>query len=190
MSELKSYRRKLPHIQIDNAVYFVTFNLVGAMPKNVLIKLKDQTNQKLKQKNDSVEEKDFSNSTGMSKNWLKEKVIANIVEDSMLFLDNKDYNLICYCVMSNHVHVIIYNLRKPLNEIMHSIKSFTANKCNLVLNRKGRFWQREYFDRIIRNTIDLEQKISYVLNNPVKAGIVEKWSDFEYVYCHPEFLVD
>ena len=51
---------------------------------------------------------------------------------------------------------------------MHSLKSYTANECNKVLNRSGTFWQREYFDRIVRNRNDLTKKSYELLNNDQK----------------------
>lgn len=71
---------------------------------------------------------------------------------------------------------------------MHSLKSYTANKCNKTLERNGSFWQREYFDRLIRDQNDLAQKVKYVLNNPVKAGLVERWNEYPFSYCHPDFI--
>lgn len=71
---------------------------------------------------------------------------------------------------------------------MNSIKSYTANECNQVLNRSGAFWQREYFDRIVRDRNDLARKISYVINNPVKVGLVDFWEDYPFTYCHSSFL--
>ena len=92
--------------------------------------------------------------------------------------------------MSNHVHFIAYKLTKPLNIIMHSLKSYTANQCNDALKRQGRFWQREYFDRIVRDRNDLAKKIEYTINNPVKAGIVNHWKEYSFTYCRSEFIED
>jgi len=73
--------------------------------------------------------------------------------------------------MPNHVHVI---LRLPedaeLGKILHSWKSFTAKEANHVLGRTGPFWQREYYDHLVRDG-KLERFIRYVVQNPVKAGL-------------------
>jgi hypothetical protein len=44
-----------------------------------------------------------------------------------------------------------------------------------MLKRSGPFWQREYYDRLLRNANELERAIDYVMNNPCKAGLGE-WS--------------
>jgi REP element-mobilizing transposase RayT len=58
-----------------------------------------------------------------------------------------------------------------MSTIVHSWKSFTAQECNKVLGRTGRFWQREPFDRYIRNERHFRNALTYIENNPVKAGL-------------------
>jgi hypothetical protein len=61
---------------------------------------------------------------------------------------------------------------------MHSIKSYTSNEANKILNRKGKsFWTHESFDHYSRNKEETKKIISYVLNNPVKAGLVNNPKD-------------
>jgi hypothetical protein len=61
---------------------------------------------------------------------------------------------------------------------MHSLKSYTATKSNRLLNRSGQFWQHESYDHIVRDRKELIGFREYVLNNPVKVGLVvsaEQW---------------
>jgi len=69
---------------------------------------------------------------------------------------------------------------------MHSVKSYTANQANAVLRRQGSFWEHENFDRAIRDEEEWLRTIGYVLNNPVKAGLVGDWQDWPHSYCRPE----
>jgi hypothetical protein len=63
-----------------------------------------------------------------------------------------------------------------LSKVMHSLKSFTAKRINSVLKRSGSIWQREYYDRLIRDSNELSRAISYVVRNPEKAGLSNwKW---------------
>jgi putative transposase len=66
--------------------------------------------------------------------------------------------------MPNHV---------PLHKIVHSWKSYTANQINKVHSRSGAVWQREYFDRYMRDDDELRATIHYIEQNPVIAGLVE-----------------
>jgi putative transposase len=70
--------------------------------------------------------------------------------------------------------------------MMQSLKGFTARKCNLVLKRAGAFWQHESFDHVVRDAEEFGRTIRYVLQNPVKAGIVEHWQEWVWNYCRPE----
>jgi REP element-mobilizing transposase RayT len=72
--------------------------------------------------------------------------------------------------------------------IMHSLKGYTARQCNLVLGRTGGFWQHESFDHIIRDEPELARVIKYVLNNPVKEGMVNRWPDWKWNYCRPSLV--
>ena len=74
--------------------------------------------------------------------------------------------------MPNHVHLLL--IPSPgvhLPEILHSIKSYSAQKANEFLGRTGVFWQRESFDRYIRNEQHFRNVIKYIEENPVKARL-------------------
>jgi putative transposase len=57
----------------------------------------------------------------------------------------------------------------------------------LLLGRAGAFWEHESFDRAIRSG-KFEKTLRYVLNNPVKAGIVSRWEDYRWNYCRKELI--
>jgi REP element-mobilizing transposase RayT len=84
--------------------------------------------------------------------------------------DGKRYELLAYVVMHNHLHVIV----EPKNEgqlqaILHSWKSYSANKLQRKYGRRAKIWQDEYFDRIIRDEAEFFEKAQYILNNPWKT---------------------
>jgi len=70
---------------------------------------------------------------------------------------------------------------------MQSLKRYTAAKANKILVRRGPFWQHENYDHIVRNEHELERIIVYVLNNPVKAGLVKNRDDWKWNYCRSHF---
>ncbi|MCS7187836.1 MAG: hypothetical protein N3B10_06705 [Armatimonadetes bacterium] len=130
--------------------------------------------------------------------WLKDERIAELVAESILYRDGKVYRLDAYCIMPNHVHLVFAPLvsqsvrlseeeqsdRLPysLARILHSLKGYTAWRANRILNRKGAFWEHESYDHYVRNEREWEQIITYVLNNPVKAGFVSEWQDWKWSY--------
>jgi REP element-mobilizing transposase RayT len=78
---------------------------------------------------------------------------------------------------------------KLVGDIMASIKRYSAKSANEILNTKGKFWQAESFDRLVRDEKELYNIIKYVLLNPVNAGLVEDYKDWKYTYCKKEYLV-
>ena len=94
--------------------------------------------------------------------------------------------------MPNHVHVILSIPRGPspgsTARIMRRHKSFTARECNLLLDRTGEpFWAGNYFDRTIRRGGWL-RTMWYVLNNPVKAKLVDHWRQWPGNWVNPRFV--
>ncbi len=82
--------------------------------------------------------------------------------------------MISSCVMPNHIHALFYLERgDDLEHLLHSWKSYTAKECNRLLGVRGRFWQRDYFDRVIRTPVQLEHVIRYIRNNPRKGGLID-----------------
>ena len=75
-----------------------------------------------------------------------------------------------------------------LSIIMQSLKGYTARKCNIALGRRGAFWQHESFDRAIRDEEEFDRTVRYVLDNPVKAGLVTTWRDWKWTYCRPQLI--
>ena len=69
-----------------------------------------------------------------------------------------------------------------LSKIMHSIKSFTAHEINKLANRKGKVWQDENFDRVIRDEDELLKKTEYVANNPIKAQLANNYEEYRWLY--------
>jgi REP element-mobilizing transposase RayT len=70
--------------------------------------------------------------------------------------------------------------------IMQSLKGYTARKCNLALGRSGQFWQHESYDHVVRVAQEWDKTIKYVMNNPVKAGLVEEWQDWKWSYLRQD----
>ena len=124
-------------------------------------------------------------------NYLLNKKVASIIKEAIEKYENKLYQVICYCIMPNHVHIVftILDTGKNLSDIMKLIKGSSSISINKLLDRKGNLWQAESFDRLIREEKEMYNIIKYVLLNPVKASLVSDWKDWDYTYCHPSYLV-
>ncbi|RZL11429.1 MAG: hypothetical protein EOO62_12380, partial [Hymenobacter sp.] len=111
-------------------------------------------------------------------------VIANLVKEGLHHYDTAAYLLNCYCIMPNHVHLLVTlpDDAPSLARTIQSIKSFTAAKANKKLNRSGSFWHRETYDHICRDAAETQRIINYILLNPVKAGLVAEWQHWPHSY--------
>ena len=113
--------------------------------------------------------------------FLRDERLAGIVENALFHFDGQRYALHAWCVMPNHVHTLFTpHDGHKMSTITHSWKSFTAHECNKVLKRTGRFWQREPFDRYIRNERHFRNALIYIEDNPVKAGLCQRPEDWRW----------
>ena len=189
-------RKYLPHIE-NQPLQFITFRLYDSLPKEVIETLKAYRDllsgtqvshlrpsvsagetpayqyQKMLELLDRYED------AGYGQCFLRDKRIATIVRNTLFYFDGERYELIQWCIMPNHVHVLI-KVRPgvSLSTILHSWRTFTAHEANKILGRTGQFWMHEYFDRYIRDARHFESTVNYIRNNPVKAGLVsepEQW---------------
>lgn len=77
-----------------------------------------------------------------------------------------------WSVMPNHVHALFRILDgHALAEILHAWKSFSANRANRLLRRTGGFWQREYYDHLVRSEDEFYRIVNYIAENPNRAGL-------------------
>jgi len=191
------HKRHLPHLHPSEGIFFITYRLVDSLPKEIVNALHDEyKNEKesiLIQPNKHsyfVAFDEYMDKYKSDKNYLSILEIAEINKKAIHYYDSNYYQLISYCIMSNHIHLVIKLTEKApdLSQIMHSIKRFTAKESNIVLNQKGAFWMKESYDHLIRSNKELKNVVNYVINNPVKAGLVKDWEDWPHTFVRLDFL--
>jgi REP element-mobilizing transposase RayT len=121
--------------------------------------------------------------------WLRKAEVAEVMVEALHYRDGRVYNLDAFCIMPNHIHTVFKPLCKEDNKtycamsvIMQSLKGRSAMKANQILGREGNFWQHENYDHVIRDNAEWRRIVTYVLNNPVKANLVEHWEDWPWSY--------
>lgn len=176
-------RGYLPHYEEAGRHQIVTFRLLDSLPSTVLAKfteqLKDLPAALLDAQRRSRIEQYLDSGTGSC--WLADAVIAQTTEQALRYFDGQRYRLHAWVVMPNHVHALLTpSARETLSSIIHSWKSFTAKRANAILGREGAFWQREYFDRTVRNEKHFYDAIIYIHNNPLKAGLCADPTDWQF----------
>jgi putative transposase len=139
--------------------------------------------------------------------WLSDDRVAAQVAESLHYRDGKVFRLDSFSIMPNHLHFQFKPL--PLEDrqligvethakggndalkyhslasIMKSFKGYTAHQCNKLLNRTGEFWAHESYDHYIRDADEWRRIERYILNNPVKAGLVDDWRLWKWNYRRP-----
>lgn len=92
-----------------------------------------------------------------------------LVAESLRHFDGRRYLLHAYVVMNDHVHVLVEpRAAFRLESIVQSWKSFSAKRIGTLRGLAGTIWQREYFDRVIRDEDEYRQKRDYILENPFR----------------------
>ena len=202
---MEYYRRHLPHIHPEQATFFITFRLHNSLPNWIIRKLQEDREVDKAMLLSGVLDRgefhrryfeqfdSFLDAQKEGNRWLIDPATASIVANACTYCDGKSFDLISYCVMPNHVHLLIQItdehkrsekiLYTHLTSVMQSLKSYTAKECNKLLGRNGQFWQRESYDRKIRDQYELDRTIQYIVYNPVAAGFVKKWQDWKFTYC-------
>jgi putative transposase len=173
-------RGYLPHFEGPNAAQHVTFHLADSLPKAVLQRMDIELRIFPPVKRDAERRQriDLRIDAGHGSCLLRDPTIAEMIQQCLLFFDAQRYRMLAWVVMPNHVHALFH----PINGwavafIVASWKKFTARQiCGLQQGRNSSspapVWHREYWDRYIRNEQHFATAITYIHNNPVKAGLV------------------
>ncbi|MCC6463785.1 MAG: transposase [Planctomycetes bacterium] len=177
----------LPHWTAEGATYSVTFRLADAVTAEAASRLQHeladlekvaavggelpllQQVRLARLRSDAV---DKLLNAGHGECLLGRPGCAEIASAALKHFDGQRYRLLAWAIMPNHVHVLftpLLGFRLP--SILHSWKSFTANRINRLLNRSGPLWQPESYDHLIRDRADLMHHLHYIRENPAKAGL-------------------
>lgn len=169
-------RGYLPHCDTPGLLQAITFRLADSLPGEAVQRLREETDDTKKR-----ERIETLLDAGFGACWLKQTAIAEIVEGALLHGDQQNYRLLAWCIMPNHVHVLVEAIEgHSLSRMVQAWKSFTAKSINKRLGRNGTLWMADYFDRYIRDDRHLAAVMAYIHNNPVKAGLVADAKDWPY----------
>jgi arylsulfatase A len=176
-------RGYLPHFDGGAISQFLTFRTAGSLPRSVIdawraeLRCSPATEAAL----EVYRRAEAYLDEGHGPCPLVEPRLAGLVEDALLHFDGERYRLHAWVVMPNHVHMLVPPCETwRLAELAKSWKSWTARRANALLNQHVAFWQREYFDRYIRNGKHFRAVVSYIEQNPVKAGLCARPEDWVF----------
>jgi putative transposase len=169
------HRRRLPHIYAPGQSLFVSWHLHGSLPRSAYPPGKLLSGQAFA----SVDHHLDAAPSGPV--YLRQEAVAQIVVDSIRQgAELGHYILHAFVVMPNHVHVLL-TPQVPPSRLLKSLKGCTAREANRILGRTGEtFWQRESYDHWVRNQAEFQRIGAYIENNPVKAGLAARASDYPW----------
>ena len=184
---MRVYERNLPHWRQDGATYFVTFRLADSLPQSKLEELRVLKSEWERQNPpprsyeslDEIAREMFRRiegwlDQGLGCCALKEPRCSKVIVEAMHSCDGVDYELGCYVVMANHVHLIVRPLIPSENDlelILGKWKGSSAREINRIRGKSGTLWQQESYDRIIRDEDHVWRVIQYIGRNPKNAGL-------------------
>ena len=175
-------RGYLPHFDAGEVFQSITFRLYDSMPQRLLEEWKHELASESEEWEDELRYRIEANlDRGIGACYLADERIAALVQSALTYFDSQRYRLSAWVVMPNHVHLLAAPcIGHSLSNIMHSLKSYTAQEANRLLNRRGNFWFEDYFDRYIRNAKHFENAVNYIESNPVRAGLCKTACDWRF----------
>lgn len=170
----------LPHWHQIGKIQFITFRLADSLPQSKIKELSSfiaefnagypkpwdlSTTKKFRATVGRIEERLLNNGYGSC--LFKKSELREVITSAIKHYSPSHYTIVAYVIMPNHVHLLVH-FHSDINpeRIMQSIKSYSSHQINLKLQKTGKVWMSEYFDRIVRSENDLQKYIEYIGNNP------------------------
>ena len=196
--EIEKSQNTLPHWEQDGRTYFVTFRLADSIPRTKLDEWEQQRAAWLRAHpqpwSPEVEREYVRRFANQIERWLDEghgacvlrdEAARGIVAVALMHFEPTRHRQLAWVVMPNHVHALFsVGEGHGLAKILQSWKGFTAREINRVSGGIGPLWQRDYFDRMIRNDEHFWNVARYIRNNPVKSHLVAH----EYTLYESEYV--
>ncbi len=198
---MPEYRRRLPHRYESGTPIFITWRLKFTLPQCLLTTLQERKQEfetKINELSDEYQKMQRYQFEKKQFDWFDEYIakspetptllrnpeLAEIVSMAIRSQDRHYYNLHAFCIMPNHVHVLLTLLDvekfSDLSDVMRKIKGVSAYEINKYLGKEGSVWAKESYDHLVRNDKEFNRVVDYILDNPVKAGLVDKQEDWPH----------
>ena len=183
------YRKRLPHWIVDDATYFVTICLKGAIPEKAAWQIRSESERLhnlegqgllLQKKRILIEVEEWLDQASPSCNLAQPAVFSELQQAIDYREEQETWRMVEYVVMPSHIHLFFQVMKGELHDILTDFKHWTAVKINRILGRSGQLWMREWFDHWARSAEQAEKIIRYIIDNPVKAGLVKSAEQWPY----------
>ena len=190
-------QRRLPHWAQDGAVVFITWRTHDSMPKAVIEAWLSERNAWLAARGIDPTSRDWKRRVQLlppadmlqfhahfTTRWhdeldachgacvLRQAELAQLVAGSLRHFDGDRYELLDFVIMPNHVHLLaVFPDKAAMLLQCESWKHYSAGQINRRIGAKGRFWQQDAFDHLVRHEAQFRRLQNYIAENPIKAGL-------------------
>ncbi len=179
-------KHNLPHWGQSNVIVFVTFRLADSLPAELVEKWRIERTRWTEEHPQPWNASDIqeysqlfsrrreeSLDAGHGECFLAESQCREIVGLALEYFNGERYSLHSYVIMPNHVHVLMeLHESGGLQKIIKNWKSYTAREINRARGRSGAVWQRDYYDRLVRNEDHYKRCILYIRKNAYIAKCI------------------
>ncbi len=183
---IKFTRRHLPHWEVEAAEYFVTVRCADSLPRDAVLRLAElhQTLAGITPGSAEfagIQRQHFRSlekylDVGHGSCPLREPECASIVIDELALLAEWHVAATHYTIMPNHWHALISPLPecgRSLSQIIKRLKGRSARRIRQQIGGCGPVWQREWFDRWMRDDHEREKTVHCIQQNPMRARLVD-----------------
>jgi putative transposase len=163
----KGWHRRgyLPHFDVKGIVQHVVLCTKDALSQHVVEALSEcDPTQRRRMADETLDR-------SRDGNLFCDATCAAAFEEQLLHFDGERYDVLAWCIMPNHIHVVMCMLgSETLGQVVRSWKVLTTSAINRHFATTGPVFAKDYFDRFMRNGSQTERTLFYVENNPVAAG--------------------
>ncbi|MCH8475717.1 MAG: transposase [Opitutales bacterium] len=178
----------LPHLQQEGATYFVTWRLKDSIPHTLMEAWRRDREEWMRLHTEPWTEEqtmeyhslfstrmDAMMDEGYGECVLRREACRETLAASLRMFDGERFLMHSWVAMPNHVHAL-FSMAKgsKLEKVVGGWKGYSAKDINVLLERKGALWQKDYFDRMVRDWDHLLRVARYIRRNPVKAKLGER----------------
>ena len=171
-----------------DSVQAITLRLADSLPNQVVKEWREELLASINSPNSEISHKaqtelqqriSHHEDEGHGSCLLSKAEHAKVVQDVLLSGHCTNYKLLDWCIMPNHVHVLIRMLDEtPLEKIIKHWKFLTAVEINRLEGLGGTLWMVDHHERLVRDPDHLHDARTSIRNNPVAAGLCAKPEDW------------
>ena len=119
-----------------------------------------------------------------------DRMACLFIETLLAYRDQKKYLLHEFVVMPNHFHLLVTPLEESLERCLQFIKGGFSHRARKEFGLRTAIWQTSFYDHRVRDAAEYDRARSYIHQNPVRRGLVERAEDWPYGSACGRFSLD